>query len=61
MSLAQRAMRWLVGFYREIDLGLAVMRGEKSVAGHTLGVDWSTKIGRGSASGRRFRRERSAR
>ena len=64
MSLARRVMRWLVDFYTEMDRGLAVMRGEESVAGlagYTPGVDWSSKKGGEFASGRRCRRERSTR
>lgn len=61
MNLARRVMRWLVGFYRELDRELAVMRGEESVAGYTPGVDWTRKIGKGSTSGCWCRRERSAR
>ena len=64
MSVARRVMRWLVNSYREMDRGLAVMRGEESVAGlarYTRGVDWSRKRGRGSASGRLCRRGRSER
>lgn len=59
MGLARRVMRRLVDFYRELDRGLAVMRGEETVAGHTPGIDWTRK--RGAASDRRCRRERSAR
>ena len=47
-------MRKLANLYGEMDLGLAVMRGEEPVAGHTPGVDRSRKIGRdcrGSALG----------
>lgn len=61
MNLARRVMRWLVDFYREMDRGLAVMRGEESVSGYTPGADWARKRGRGSASGRRCRRWISAR
>ena len=61
MSLARRMMRWLVDFCGEMDLGLAVMRGEEKVARNTAGIDWSRKIGRGSTLGRRCRGGRSAR
>jgi hypothetical protein len=61
MGLVQRMMRWLADFYRALDRGLAVMRGEKSVAGHTPGVDWSRKKGREFTSGRRCCRERDVR
>lgn len=56
MGLARRVMRRLVDFYRELDRGLAVMRGEETVAGHTPGIDWTRKRGRGAASDRRCRR-----
>lgn len=46
MGLARRVMRRLVDFYRELDRGLAVMRGEETVAGHTPGIDWTRKRGR---------------
>lgn len=61
MGLVQRVMKQLADFYREMDRGLAVMRGEDPLTGHTPGVDRSRKIGRGFTSGRRCRRERSAR
>lgn len=61
MGLARMVMRRLVDFYREMDRGLAVMRGKEPVAGHEPGVDRSRKIGRGFTSGRWCRRERSAR
>lgn len=41
MGLARRVMRRLVDFYRELDRGLAVMRGEEAVAGYTPGIDWT--------------------
>ena len=61
MNLTRRMMRWLVDFYREMDLGLAVMRGEEKVARNTAGIDWSRKIGKGSTLGCRCCRGRSAR
>lgn len=62
MGLARRMMGGVADFYRELDRGRAVMRGEKPVAGHTPGVGWKRKRGRGgSTSGRRCHRGRSAR
>lgn len=61
MSKVWRMMSWLTDFYRELDRGLAVMRGEEPVAGHTVWVDWSRKKCREFASGRRSRREHSTR
>ena len=61
MSVARRVMRWLASFYGEMDRGLAVMRGKEPVAGHTPGIDWSKKIDRRPASGRRCRRGCSVR
>lgn len=61
MVWAQRVMRKLVNFYRDMDRGLAVMRGEEPVARYTPGVDWSKKrdsrgaTSRDSISGRRCR------
>lgn len=60
MVSVQRAMRKLANFYGEMDRGLAVMRGEKPVTGHTPGVDWSRNKGREFASGLRCRRWYSA-
>ncbi len=60
MGLARRGMKQLADFYREMDRGLAVMRGEEPIAGHKPGVGRPRKRGKGSMSGRRCRRERSA-
>ncbi len=60
MGSVQRMLRRLVGFHREMDRGLAVMRGEEPVAGHEPGIDWSRRSGGESASVRRCRRGRCA-
>lgn len=50
MGVAQWILRRLVDFHREMDRGLAVMRGEEPVAGHVPGIDWSRRRGGESAS-----------
>ena len=59
MGAAQGILRRLVDFYREMDRGLAVMRGEEPVAGRKSGIDWSRSVE--SASIRRRRGGRSVR
>ncbi len=60
MGAAQGILRRLADFHREMDRGLAVMRGEEPVAGRESGIDWSTKRGGESTSVRRYRRGRCA-
>ncbi len=52
MGAAQGILRRLADFHREMDRGLAVMRGEKPVAGHETGIDWSRRRGREFVQGR---------
>lgn len=69
MDQARKMMRRLADFYRELDRGIAVMRGEEPIPGHLPGhlpgVDWSEAKARGSAkwsaSDRPCRRRCSAR
>lgn len=54
MGLTSRLVDRLIGFLREMDHGLAVMRGEEPIAGHKPGIDWSKHSAVGH--GRRCRR-----
>lgn len=56
MDSAKWMLRWLADFYREMERGLAVMRGEEHVAGHEPRIDWSRRKSEEAASVRRCRR-----
>ncbi|MGB3632884.1 MAG: hypothetical protein WA982_02460 [Rubrobacteraceae bacterium] len=61
MTVISRLLGWFVDFLREMDRGLAVMRGEEPVAGYRPGADWSRRGVGCTVSDRRGDRSKSGR